>query len=79
MTAKTVRDLMDLTGLSRPTVHRGIESGALPGYKVGTAFFCTDDGYELLKTNQWVPRPRRTFPNPVHALPQPSDLIKKVG
>lgn len=77
--AKTVRDLMDLTGLSRPTVIKGMTSGELPGYRVGTALFCPDDGYELLKTNQWVPRSRRTVLNPVHALPQPSDLIKKVS
>ncbi len=77
--AKTVRDLMDLTGLTRPTVIKGMTSGELPGYRVGTALFCTDHAYELLKTNQWVPRPRRTSPDLMHALPQPSDLIKRVG
>lgn len=75
--AKTTQDLVRLTGLSRQTVHRGIASGELPGYKVGTAYFCTDEAFELLRTNQWVPRPKPTFVREVVEVPEPSSFSRK--
>lgn len=77
--ARTARDLKELTGLGINSVYAGIKTGELPGYYVGSRVVIPDEAFEAFKRGEWVPKPRPYFANPVRALPQPEDLLKRVG
>ena len=54
--SKTLRDLQSLMGIGRPACIRAIESGQLPGYRVGDGTYrIPNDAFELLKLGYWEP------------------------
>ncbi|MGI8405126.1 MAG: hypothetical protein ACR2OE_10275 [Thermomicrobiales bacterium] len=77
--AKTVKDLIRVTGLSETNVLMGLKLGQLPGYRVGKRWTTPDEAFDRFCRGEWEPQPRNPFPDGIRALPQPSDLIKKVG
>ena len=73
---KNLRDLQKLTGRSRPTVIRAIESGQLPGYRVGdNSYTVPDEAYELLEKGYWEPVAARIEQvKPTHPLVRRRDV-----
>ncbi len=66
-----VRDLCAVTGLGKASVHKGIQRGELPGYKVDGRYVIPGPAFRAFCEGTWEPRPvwidqRR---------PAPSDFI----
>lgn len=76
---RTIKDLVEATGLERHTVSAGIRSGELPGYFIGRKATIPDEAFEDFIHGRWVPKPRPLFPNGVQPLVKSSDFIRKVG
>lgn len=57
----TVQDLCRELNLGRPAVIRAIESGQLPGYRIGDKdrYVVPDDAFRLVKMGYWEPQPAR--------------------
>jgi excisionase family DNA binding protein len=72
-------DLERVTALSRDVVRAAILTGELPGYKIGAQYRIPAQAFRDFCAGTWVPRPRKQFAEPLHALPEPADLIKRVG
>lgn len=55
----TARDVMELLGTTKQTVHNWLRHGVIPGYKVGTTWFIvTKELKETLRKGQNAPRVR---------------------
>lgn len=82
--AKTVSDLMDVTGLGRDTVRAAIRTGSLPGYYVRTdeahdrgKYVVPGEAFERFCKGEWQPTHRPVFTEAIRPLPQASDLIQR--
>lgn len=49
----TVEELCIATGLSRPSVVKGIKAGQLPGYKVGNIWVIPRDAFDAFSRGEW--------------------------
>lgn len=63
--AKSVKDLMVLTGIGRDSVYAGIRCGELPGYYVGKRVVIPEEAFERFARGEWTPTPRPYFAQPV--------------
>lgn len=69
--ARTLDDLMLVTGLSRTACKAAILSGELPGYKVGKLYTIPADAFDALCAGTWQPQPRElviTTINPIQSI-----------
>ncbi len=79
---KSVADLMKATGLGRDSVRAAIRTGSLPGYYIpGTGdrgqYVVPGEAFDAFCRGEWVPVHRPVFSEPIRALRQPADLIKR--
>jgi excisionase family DNA binding protein len=75
-TPATVRDLCEVTGLSRPTVCAAVRTGELPGYKIGERYVIPRDAFDAFCRGEWVPQVRPIFTERIKPL-APDALITK--
>ena len=55
----TARDVTELLGITKQTVHNWLRDGVIPGYKVGTTWFIvTKELKETLREGENAPRVR---------------------
>lgn len=55
----TARDVTELLGITKQTVHNWLRDGVIPGYKVGTTWFIvTKELKETLRKGENTPRVR---------------------
>ncbi|CEH05327.1 Putative excisionase [Propionibacterium freudenreichii subsp. freudenreichii] len=60
----TARDVAELLGVTKQTVHTWLRDGVIPGYKVGTTWFIlTSELKETLRKGENAPRVRTSKKN----------------
>ena len=67
--AKTVKDLMTVSGLGRDATKAAIRNGQLPGYVVGSRYVVPDEAFEDFCHGRWTPTPQPVTPIPTHVTP----------